>query len=1235
MRATTRMWLIVACLAASGAVGGLAGEVVGWEPAAMAAAPASSAAGVARAAPSGRSLGTPSTVASLRVEQDAEHTRVVVHGSGVLTFSASRLSDPPRIVVDVSNAHLGPNAPGTVEVYNGAVLRVDTVEFEAGGVPTVRVVVGLRRDLLYEVDTHGDDLVLTVQGGRAPAIGDSGASVSAPADPSVQQRLRAELEAARKREAALRDRVARARQREAALRAQIESARERARQEQAQVDARHRAVEEAEAQRRAAARAAEEARAELAKLRASEGEHAARMEQLEKELARRQQALRELDDELAKRRTALRQAQDKASAALAVAQAEVARLEKQAREFKERRDALQAEVAVQEARERALQEQVEAARNELAVVEDKRSTEEQRLAALREQARALREELKRLEQRRSELARQAKVQAKARQEAAQTQIAGIEARLKRERARGRHADRALIRKLRAELERVRREAAAREAKERAEAKRALAALESQRDTAKKALGEATARIEQLQARVAELEAKARAGQRAEAELAALRERRQREAAAMQARIDHLQAEIARVRAEASAERGAARKAAAEARLAALQAKLDAARREAEDAEAAARARIAALEAERDAARRKAAALERRVDSLQSALRQEREGSKQAQAAPRPAPVRIEDVRFDSDSRHDVVAVDAQGSVRWRLVRQGARQSVLLLENASLPERLERSLDTRDFGGPVVMLSSFRSRDPSEAGAVRIVVNTTRGVPSRVVRTSRGIRWEFDRVGARPVAQADRRTTRRVRFYPDVASPAAGPTAVGALDQYSGGVGRHKRYTGKHINLTIKDADIRHVLTFLAKEGGINIIASDDVKGTVTFHLEDVPWDLALDMILKVKGLDYVREQGVYRVAPAEKIRKEIEEMVEKKKKLQELRQLVVRLIPVNYAAASSLMPQAKSLLSGKGSVEMDERTNTLIVKDYADHVKAVERLVRELDLQTPQVLIEARIVEASTAFTRDFGIQWGGSFAASPVFGNETGLAFPSVIGVSGGATGNGSNVDGLFTGVPGYAVNLPAPAGPGAGGAIGLTLGNLSGSANLALRLSAQEEEGKVKIISSPRISTLDNKTARISQGVSIPISVVSAQGVNTQFFNADLSLEVTPHVTRDGHISLKIVISKNEPDFGRTAANGNPTIQRKEASTELLLDDGETTVIGGIYTRNYGTSYHKVPFFADIPVLGWLFKNKSEKDQRSELLIFITPRIVNREALEEPAAAEATGVPQGGTQQ
>jgi type IV pilus assembly protein PilQ len=330
-----------------------------------------------------------------------------------------------------------------------------------------------------------------------------------------------------------------------------------------------------------------------------------------------------------------------------------------------------------------------------------------------------------------------------------------------------------------------------------------------------------------------------------------------------------------------------------------------------------------------------------------------------------------------------------------------------------------------------------------------------------------------------------------------------------------------------------------------------------------------------------------------------------------------------RLIGVSYADAKSLQDRAKDLLSPqRGKISVDERTNTLIVSDVARNLALIEELVRNLDTQTSQVVIEARIVEARSTFLRQLGVQWGGSGFADAAHGNATGLVFPYNVGIGGGATDGNTPISGLVPSPrsgfgaanPNFAVNLPAAVGTGSGGAVGLTLGSVTGAANLNLRLSALESSGQVRILSSPRIATLDNVEASISQGVAIPISVVSAQGVQTVFVDAQLVLTVKPHVTAEGTVVMDIMVRRNEPDFVNTGARGDPTILKKEASTKTLVRDGDTAVIGGIYQRNSGVSHSKVPFLADVPVLGVLFRSKRENDDRTEFLVFITPRIANR---------------------
>jgi type IV pilus assembly protein PilQ len=428
----------------------------------------------------------------------------------------------------------------------------------------------------------------------------------------------------------------------------------------------------------------------------------------------------------------------------------------------------------------------------------------------------------------------------------------------------------------------------------------------------------------------------------------------------------------------------------------------------------------------------------------------------------------------------------------------------------------------------------------------------------------------------------------------------------------------KTYEGRRIDLDFKDADIHNILRLLSEVGNVNVVTADDVTGSVTIKMRSVPWDQALDVILTSKGLGMVRRGNLIRVAPQATLEKERELAIAREKQRLALAPLETRLIPVSYAGASTLQPRVNELLSERGKVAVDVRTNILVVRDVPENLDNVEELVRSLDTQTPQVLIEARIVEAGASFTNEFGIQWGGDVVMSSATGNPTGLLFPHDLTIAGGSTDTQTPTAGLspFGGAPNpnFVVNFPAPAGTGRGAAIGLSMGSLSGNVNVSVRLSAFETSGDLRIISAPRILTLDNHAATISQGTSIPYSQVGAQGVQTTFQEAVLSLNVTPHVTNDGAVSMDVSISRNEPDFNQRSARGDPTILKRQAQTTLLVQDGHTAVIGGIFTRNSGHGFDQIPFFGDIPILGVLFQHRTQRDARSELLIFLTPRIVNR---------------------
>ena len=408
-----------------------------------------------------------------------------------------------------------------------------------------------------------------------------------------------------------------------------------------------------------------------------------------------------------------------------------------------------------------------------------------------------------------------------------------------------------------------------------------------------------------------------------------------------------------------------------------------------------------------------------------------------------------------------------------------------------------------------------------------------------------------------------------------------------------------QYTGKKISLDFKDADIGNVIRLIAEVSNFNIITTEDVTGKVTLRLIDVPWDQAFDVILKSKGLGKAQEGNVIRVLPLARIKQEDDAVIAAKKAKEKLEDMVSQKIPVNYATATDMGAKLKNVISERGSITVDERTNTIIIKDIPANIKNAVELVKSLDTATPQVLIEARIVEAGNDFARDLGIQWG--LDASTVGGKRQ-LAMFGATGTS-GQTGVGG-----VGGVSNFAVNLPISAT----GALGFTFGKLTGDPlTLDLKLTAAESAGMTKIISRPRIATLDNKKAVIKQGEQVPYETVSSTGTQTQWADVTLSLEVTPRITPDGSVGMNLVVSNKELGSFRSSS-GAPSIKEKSATTEILVKDGETAVIGGIIKNSKSDSVKGVPYLKDIPILGWLFKSQSVADVQSELLIFITPTIL-----------------------
>ncbi len=455
----------------------------------------------------------------------------------------------------------------------------------------------------------------------------------------------------------------------------------------------------------------------------------------------------------------------------------------------------------------------------------------------------------------------------------------------------------------------------------------------------------------------------------------------------------------------------------------------------------------------------------------------------------------------------------------------------------------------------------------------------------------------------------------------LAKPAPSPMAASLADQkadqaeearmlapeVSMGFRPGKVYTGRLMSLDFKDADVQNILRLIAEVSGMNVVAGDDVTGKVTVRLVNVPWDQALDIVLASRALGYVRSGNILRVAPAERLKAEEAAMLADRRSKEKLEDLVVKLQPVNYAKASEVQPQIESLLSDRGSVNIDTRTNTMIIKDIPTVIDQAVALVRRLDTRTPQVLIEAKIIEANLDFAKELGISYTADFLnpdiASGQNASSRNLDFGNRV-VNSGTPLSGSSL---------AAGALPIKGTPT--GVVAASFTALKDALDVDVVVQALEASGHGRVISSPRITTLDNKEARIEQGVSIPFQTTEEGDTNLEFIDANLSLTVTPHVTSDNSIIMKIKVARNAPDTSIPTSTGDPAIAKNEATTEALVRDGETIVIGGIYVIDKSVTSQSIPYFNRIPGVQWLFRNYIAKDNKKELIIFVTPRIVGQD--------------------
>lgn len=536
------------------------------------------------------------------------------------------------------------------------------------------------------------------------------------------------------------------------------------------------------------------------------------------------------------------------------------------------------------------------------------------------------------------------------------------------------------------------------------------------------------------------------------------------------------------------------------------------------------------------------------------------------AAPRSADAgtkSVQDIQFRRGTDGEGRVVVQLGSPDMGIdIRQQGPNLIVEFLNASLPDHLHRRSDVTDFGTPITMMTA-----QPQGNNVRLVV------------TPSGL-WEHN------AYQSD------TQFVLEVRRVAEDPTRL------VHGAARGE-YAGEKLSLNFQNIDVRSVLQVIADFTNFNIVISDSVSGNLTLRLKDVPWDQALDIILQAKGLDMRKTGNVIWIAPGEELAAREKMQLEALAQIGDLEPLQTESFQVNYHQAKEIFDFLKSrdqtVLSQRGSVVFDDRSNKLFVTDVSSRLDDIRRLVQEIDIAPRQVLIEARIVEANKDFARDLGVRLTLGGGRGPSLGGNTRLGLGQFSG--GALTGNGFTSGGA------------APVATFS--TLNLSLFNSASTRFLNLELSALETDGRGRVVSSPRVLTANQVEASIEQGTEIPYRKETSSGATSvEFKKAVLSLRVRPQITPDGRVQLRVQVNKDRPQF--LPGFSEPAIDTKNVETEVLVENGGTVVIGGIYEEEETNATAKVPVLGDVPVLGALFRNNRVLSNRKELLIFITPRIV-----------------------
>jgi type IV pilus assembly protein PilQ len=529
---------------------------------------------------------------------------------------------------------------------------------------------------------------------------------------------------------------------------------------------------------------------------------------------------------------------------------------------------------------------------------------------------------------------------------------------------------------------------------------------------------------------------------------------------------------------------------------------------------------------------------------------------------------------------NVVITLSDASVSPDIQEQGGKIR-LEFAKTQLPEALRVRLDVKDFATPVQFVSATGSADKTT-----IVIEPTGSYDYLAYQTDNKLT-----LSVKPLTRDEVEARKSERFA----------------------------YSGEKLSLNFQDIDVRSVLQLIADFTDLNLVASDTVQGNITLRLQNVPWDQALDLVLKTKGLDKRKIGNVLLVAPADEIAARERQELESQKQIAELAPLRRELIQVNYAKAADMAKLFQSVTSAEGSVgergtiTVDDRTNSIIAYQTQDRLDELRRIVAQLDVAVRQVMIEARIVEANVDYDKALGVRWGGASSRGnwSLYGKDGAQTFDEGARLLPGTDTVGSFVaDSGLSPVPFVDMGV-------AGSTSGIGIGFLTDNVVLDLQLSAMERTGNGEVVSQPKVVTADKETAKILKGQEVPYQEASSSGAtSTSFKEAALSLEVTPQITPDNRIIMDVKVTKDAPDFAN-ALNGVPPINKNEVNAKVLVSDGETIVIGGVFSNTQTKGVEKVPFLGDLPFLGRLFRRDIVQDRKSELLVFITPRILDSQAV------------------